>query len=192
MYVNADVATAATTFVTCSPRLNQLQLPYLLCGFWPKDLPSLRAWCLSLCDCYQDSALGYVLPEGSTACSSFCWPRPVSMSSKITQLLKHAFQYICLHLRVYTCMYTYAHTCVYVRVYICTCSIGPSPTQPHIVRMYRYIGSACECVRFSFGYGFNLLNASMTRGNKALLTPPPPKSPLPSLAEALGFNTYVR
>lgn len=157
MYVNADVATAATTFVTCSPRLNQLQLPYLLCGFWPKDLPSLRAWCLSLCDCYQDSALGYVLPEGSTACSSFCWPRPVSMSSKITQLLKHAFQYICLHLRVYTCMYTYAHTCVYVRVYICTCSIGPSPTQPHIVRMYRYIWSACECVRFSFGYGFNLL-----------------------------------
>lgn len=192
MYVNADVATAATTFVTCSPRLNQLQLPYLLCGFWPKDLPSLRAWCLSLCDCYQDSALGYVLPEGSTACSSFCWPRPVSMSSKITQLLKHAFQYICLHLRVYTCMYTYAHTCVYVRVYICTCSIGPSPTQPHIVRMYRYIWSACECVRFSFGYGFNLLHASMTRGNKALLTPPPPNSPLPSLAEALGFNTYVR
>lgn len=43
---DADVATAAvaaaTTVVTCSPRLNQLQLPYLLCGFWPKDLPSLR------------------------------------------------------------------------------------------------------------------------------------------------------
>lgn len=138
MYVNADVATAATTVVTCSPRLNQLQLPYLLCGFWPKDLPSLRAWCLSLCDCYQDSALGYVLPEGRTACSSFCWPRPVSMSSKITQLLKHAFQYICLHLRVYTCMYTYAH------MYMCSCM------RVHMYMLHRaftHTGAHCAYVQ---------------------------------------------
>lgn len=89
----------------------------------------------------------------------------------------YASIYVCI--RACTC----THICTYVCVYICTCSNGLAPTQPHIMRMYRYISCVCQCVRLSFGYGFNLLHVSMTRGNKAMLTPPPsptPTWPLPS------------
>lgn len=83
----------------------------------------------------------------------------------------YASIYVCI--RACTC----THICTYVCVYICTCSNGLSPTQPHIMRMYRYISCVCQCVRLSFGYGFNLLHVSMTRGNKAMLTPPPSPTP---------------
>lgn len=86
---------------------------------------------------------------------------------------------------IYVCIRacTRTHIRMFVCLYICTCSNGLSPTQPHIMRMYRYIWCVCECVRFSFGYGFNLLHASMTRGNKAMLTPPT----ISPLTEALGY-----
>lgn len=92
-----------------------------LLPFAVRLLPGLSPWLCTTRGVYsmQQLLLATARPDPA---------RPVSMSSKITQLLKHAFP---IHMPPFTYVYVHVHVRTYVRMYACTYVHAPTGFHPH-------------------------------------------------------------